>query len=60
MAVSLSALRTGRALLSRIFFLLLLSKPQGLVLLEGLGELRKIIYVVGSRTRDFPAYLSFI
>jgi hypothetical protein len=32
-----------------------LSKRQGLVLLEGLSQLRKIIYLVGSQTRDLPA-----
>jgi hypothetical protein len=53
MAVRLSALPIGNALPQRnIIFLL--SKPQGLVLLEGLGKLKKkkIIHFIGSRTRD--------
>jgi hypothetical protein len=49
MAVRLSSLRTGRALLPRFFFFFAsdtyfcwrLSKPKGLVLLEGLGKLEK-------------------
>jgi hypothetical protein len=36
-------------------FCLGLSKPQGLVQLEGLGKLTKIIHVTGSPTRDLPA-----
>jgi hypothetical protein len=63
MAVRLSALRTGRALLPRnIIFVLLvltsvrgLSKPQGLVLPDGLGKLKQIIHPIGSGTRDLPA-----
>jgi hypothetical protein len=60
MAVRLSALRTGRALLSRNIFGTLfcerVSKPQGLVRLEGLGELeKKSIDLIGSRTCDLPA-----
>jgi hypothetical protein len=31
-----------------------LSKPQGLVRQEGSGELKKIIYLLGSRIRDLP------
>jgi hypothetical protein len=62
MAERLSALRTGRALLPKniIFFLLLVfilleaDKPQGLVWPEGLGELKKYIHRIGSRTRDLP------
>jgi hypothetical protein len=63
MAVRLSALRTGRALLSRniIFRLLVLisvrdlSKPQALVRLEGLGKLKTFIQFIASRTRDLPS-----
>jgi hypothetical protein len=32
-----------------------LSKPQGLVWLEGLGNVEKINDLIGSRTRDHPA-----
>jgi hypothetical protein len=32
-----------------------LSKPQGLVRLEGLGKLKKFNHLIGSRTHDFPA-----
>jgi hypothetical protein len=35
-------------------FLLELSKPQGLVGPEELGNLIKIIHLIGSRTRDLP------
>jgi hypothetical protein len=48
MAVRLSAILTGRALLTRNIFLLVIlisdsfSKPQGLVRPEGLGKLREI------------------
>jgi hypothetical protein len=60
MAVKLSALRTGRALLIDIIILLLVllsvSKPQGLVRLEELRKLKKLIYLIGSRTRGLPAF----
>jgi hypothetical protein len=60
MAVRLSALRTGRALLPRnIIFLLLiliyvrrLSKPQDLVRPEGLGTLKKFIHLIGDDDDD--------
>jgi hypothetical protein len=59
----LSALSTDRALLSRniiVLFLALISvksltKPQGLVRLEILDKLKKLIHLIGSRTRDLPA-----
>jgi hypothetical protein len=63
MAGRLSALRTGLALLPRnIFsasdtrFCWTLSKPQGLVRLEGLRKLKEFIRLVRSRTRGLPAY----
>jgi Na+/citrate or Na+/malate symporter len=64
MAVRLSALRVGRALLPIYFFFLFLilvsvkrhSNPRGLVLLEGLGKLEKFSDLIGSRTPDLPAY----
>jgi hypothetical protein len=31
-----------------------LSKPQGLLRLKGLGKFIKLIYVIGSRSRDLP------
>jgi hypothetical protein len=57
MAVSLLALRTGRALLQKYLFplLILISKPKKVVLQEGLGTLKKCIYFIGSGTRDLPA-----
>jgi hypothetical protein len=63
MAVRLSALRARRALLHRNFFFSVsgthfckgLSQPQGLVLLEGLGKLKKSIHIIGTRTPDLPA-----
>jgi hypothetical protein len=62
MAVRLSALRTGRALLPRNIISLLLilicerlSKPQGVVRLQGSGKLKKCIHLIGTRTRDLPA-----
>jgi hypothetical protein len=59
MAVNLTAIRTGRALLRRkIIFLLLvqrLSEPQGLMRPEGLGKLKKFILLIGSQARDLPA-----
>jgi hypothetical protein len=63
MAVSLSALRTGRTLLpGYIIFLLLvlilcyrLSKPQGLVRLERISKLKKFFHLTGSRTCDLSA-----
>jgi hypothetical protein len=62
MAVRLSALRTGRAVLPRyiIIFMFLvlisvsLSKLQGLVRPEGLGNFKN--HLVGYRTRDLPVY----
>jgi hypothetical protein len=62
MAVRLSASRTSRALLPRTFsafgthFCYRLSKPKGLVRPEVLGKLKKVIHLVGSRTRDHPVY----
>jgi hypothetical protein len=62
MTVKLSALRTGRALLSTLSasgtnFFYRLSKPQGLVLREGLGKFQKIQNsLMGSGNRDFPVY----
>jgi hypothetical protein len=35
---------------------LLVSQPQCLVLLEGLGKLKKFIYSIGPRTLDLPAF----
>jgi hypothetical protein len=58
MAVRLSALRTGRTLLSRNTYFFVsgthfwLSKPKGLVLPEGLGKLKKSLHFIGRRTRD--------
>jgi hypothetical protein len=58
MAVRLSALRTGRCFTSQKHYFyvsgthLRLSKPQDLVRPEGLGNLIKIIHLIGSRTRD--------
>jgi hypothetical protein len=65
MAVRLSALSTGRALLPRNIILLLLvlisvkrlSEPQGLVRLEGSDKLKKFIHLIGSRIRDLPSGL---
>jgi hypothetical protein len=60
MAVRLSALRTGFTPQKHYFyacdthFCCRLSKPQGLVRPEGLGNLIKIIHLIGSRTRDLP------
>jgi hypothetical protein len=58
----LDTLRAGGALLRNIIFLLLvlisvkrLSKIQGLVLLKGLGKLKKFGDLIGIRTRDRPA-----
>jgi hypothetical protein len=63
MAVRLSALHTGHAVLPRnIFsasgthFCQRMSKPQGLVRPEGLAKLKKFVHLIGSRTRDLPAY----
>jgi hypothetical protein len=55
MAVSLSALRTGRAILLLLLIVLRLSEPQGLLRLEGLGILKQFIHLIGSRNRDLPA-----
>jgi hypothetical protein len=62
MAVRLSVLRAGRCFTplkhyfyaSGTHFCYRLSKPQGLVRLEGLGKLIKIIHLIGSRTCDLP------
>jgi hypothetical protein len=65
MTVRLSTLRTGRALLARNFFCVcahfryMLSKPRGLVRLEGLNKLKKFIHFVGSRTRDLPGLYKY-
>jgi hypothetical protein len=32
-----------------------LTKPDGLVLLEGLGKLKTFLHLIGSRTHDLPA-----
>jgi hypothetical protein len=59
MAVSLSALRTDRALLPRhIIFLLLvlISVRQSIMRPEVLGKLKKSIHLIGCRTRDIPPY----
>jgi hypothetical protein len=63
MTVRLSALRTVRALLVRnIFsasgahFCSTLSKPQGLVLLEGLGTLKIFNGLIGTRSRGLSAF----
>jgi hypothetical protein len=62
MPVRLSALCTGRAVLYKniVFLLMVLisvrgSKPQGPVRQEGLGNLKKFIHLIWSRTRDLPA-----
>jgi hypothetical protein len=63
MEVRLSALRTGRALLTQkhyfsafgTHFCYRLIKPQGLVWPEGLGKLKKLIHFIGCRTSDLPA-----
>jgi hypothetical protein len=62
MAVRLSALRTGRCFTPQkhyfyafgIHFCQRMSKPQGLVRPEGLGNLIKIIHLNGSQIRDLP------
>jgi hypothetical protein len=69
MAVMLSALLTGRALLPRkmIFsvsgthFCWRLKEPQGLVRPEWVGELeKKIINLIGSRTSDLAALATML
>jgi hypothetical protein len=59
MAVRLSALLPGPALpperSSGTHLYQELSKPQGIVQLEGLGKSRKIKYLIGLRYRDLPA-----
>jgi hypothetical protein len=54
MAVRLSALHTGRALLPRNIILLLLSELQGLVWLESLGKLKieNFIHLIGSGAHE--------
>jgi hypothetical protein len=55
MAVKLSALRISSALLPRnmVFLLLILIFVKDWVMqLEGLGELKRFIHLIGSRTRD--------
>jgi hypothetical protein len=60
MAVRLSALGTGRALLPRNIsffasgtqFCQRLSEPQGLMMPVGLRKLKKFIHLIGSRTRN--------
>jgi hypothetical protein len=37
-----------------------LSEPQGLVQLEGLGELNKFFQLIGSSTRDLPVVIGFL
>jgi hypothetical protein len=63
MAVSLAALRAGRHFTPQIFFFFFLllvrisvrdNKPQGLVRLEGLGNLIRNIHLIGSRTTTLP------
>jgi hypothetical protein len=53
MAVKLSALRTGRALLRRniislFLVLIIVCKPHGLVWPEGLGKLKIIIHLIAT------------
>jgi hypothetical protein len=63
MRASLSALSTDSALLSRNIICLLLViisvrdlvNPRGLVRLKGIYELKKVIYLIGSQTRDLPS-----
>jgi hypothetical protein len=59
MAVRLSALSTGRPLPPRkipgTHFCWRLSRPQAIVRLEGLGQLKKSNEFIGIRTRDLPA-----
>jgi hypothetical protein len=40
---------------SDIHFCLTLTEPHGPVRLEGLGKLKKLIQLIGSRTSDLPA-----
>jgi hypothetical protein len=53
--VRLSALSTGQERSSGTHFFKKLSKPQDLARPEGLGKLKKVIHLIGSRTRDLPA-----
>jgi hypothetical protein len=63
MAANLSPSRIGRALfltnasisVSGTHFSKRLSKEQGLVRVEGLDQLMRIIHLIGSRTRDLQA-----
>jgi hypothetical protein len=43
---------------SGTYFCYRLSKSQGIVLSEGLGKLKQLIHLIGSRTRDFLVYSS--
>jgi hypothetical protein len=62
MVVRLSALSAGCTVLPRNFFssgthlCWRLSKPQGLVQLEGIGKLKMFNELTGTRTRDLPAH----
>jgi hypothetical protein len=65
MAIRLSALKAGRALLSRNSFMLLVLisvrgsvNPKVIARLEGLGTLKKFNDVIGTRTRK-PSGLKF-
>jgi hypothetical protein len=59
MTAILSELRADRALLPGIFLVFVSARDcvncRAIVLLEGLGELKKLNYLIGNRTRNFPA-----